>query len=92
MKQNGYEIKVFGFGMGDLFNSGFCNLGKLGRKICPVGNTRMFYLLKEKKKIEICFFPELHESSLDHTLVFYIHSSRESLYFQSVLDCIQREL
>lgn len=92
MLSDNFRKWIFGFGMGDLFNSGFCNLGKLGRKICPVGNTRMFYLLKEKKKIEICFFPELHESSLDHTLVFYIHSSRESLYFQSVLDCIQREL
>ena len=77
--------------MGDLFNPGFCNLGKLGRKICPVGNTRMFYLLKEKKNRDF-FFPELHESRLDHTLVFYIHSSQESLYFQSVLDSIQREL
>lgn len=34
----------------------------------------------------------MHESSLDHTLVFHIHSSRESLYFQSILDSLQREL
>lgn len=54
--------------------------------------TQECFICLRKKKIEIFFFPELHESSLDHTLVFYIHSSRESLYFQSVLDCIQREL
>lgn len=79
--------------MSDLFNPGFCNLGKSGRKMCPVGNTRMFYLLKKKKYRFFCFcFSELHELSLDQTLVFHIHSSRESLYFQSVLDSIQREL
>lgn len=54
--------QIFGFGMGALFNPGFCNLGKSGRKICPVGNTRMFYLCKEKK-IEI-FFPSCRNQVL----------------------------
>ena len=56
MLSDNFRKWIFGFGMGDLFNSGFCNLGKLGRKICPVGNTRMFYLLKEKKKNRDLFF------------------------------------
>ena len=56
MLSDNFRKWIFGFGMGDLFNSGFCNLGKLGRKICPVGNTRMFYLLKEKKKQRFVFF------------------------------------
>jgi hypothetical protein len=51
--------QIFGFGMAALFNPGFCNLGKSGRKICPVGNKRMFYLRNEKK-VDI-FFSELQE-------------------------------
>lgn len=57
---------------------GLCNLGESGRKIWPVGNTRMLYL--RKKKIDI-FFSELW---------FNIHSAQET-YFQSVLDSVQRE-
>ena len=54
--------------------------------------TQECFICLRKKNRDFFFFLELHESSLDHTLVFHIHSSRESLYFQSVLDSLQREL
>lgn len=54
--------------------------------------TQECFICLRKKKNRDFFFLELHESSLDHTLVFHIHSSRESLYFQSILDSLQREL
>lgn len=47
--------QIVGFGMGVLFNPGFGNLGRSGRRIRSVGNPRMFYLCK-KKKIGMCIF------------------------------------